>query len=702
MYFKNYTDPDVLCFSWFPGMNMLTFLRPIAIKDVKTNGNGVLQVRNSFTFQKVLDLPKHLFNVIRRLTYNAAMSTLEENVKLRPQLKARTPKRISIQSYVTDPSRKHALLGQYTPTEYTSGLQHLVECVCDGESEKRFNLCTLCQITLRRNHIINHVISFDHVYRYINTWHPATLQSKHCYKGYTSFFKGLMCNYAKQAEESSGMDNNIKQVTVTPDEFNSLEVSYSEGPKVNGVFAHVSLVFTALGTLETINRESNGSSLITTVRPGDPLVHNTSITNLRAEQDFYQVDVITCSGQRKEWNGIPAGPANSEEPAEPRARPADSEEGNTPTADEDGPVENAEPDPRIRTPEPTAAINDWTPAQGRHHGAATGRAGRAGRSGAAGATPAPLKREPRQTETTLSPPVSSTPDRSGAAGATPAPLKREPRQTETTLSPPVSSTPDRSGAAGATPAPLKREPRQTETTLSPPVSSTPDRSGAAGATPAPLKREPRQTETTLSPPVSSTPDRSGAAGATPAPLKREPRQTETTLSPPVSSTPDRSGAAGATPAPLKREPRQTETTLSPAGLLHPGPQRSRGSNACPPQTRAPADGNDALPAGLLHPGPPPRLHDAVDPPIPPIPSQADTASSEASRNTHTDRGSSRADTASSEASRNTHTDRGSSRADTASSEASRNTHTDSPVAPMGCPQKASRGSTKIGRLKQLK
>ena len=48
-----------------------------------------------------------------------------------------------------------------------AGLQHLVECVVDGESVKRFHLCTLCQITLRGHAIINHVISFDHVYRYI-------------------------------------------------------------------------------------------------------------------------------------------------------------------------------------------------------------------------------------------------------------------------------------------------------------------------------------------------------------------------------------------------------------------------------------------------------------------------------------------------------------------------------------------------------
>lgn len=58
-----------------------------------------------------------------------------------------------------------------------AGLQHLVECVCDVARFKRFYLCTLCQITLRGSSIINHVISFDHVYRYIVSDPAVALES---------------------------------------------------------------------------------------------------------------------------------------------------------------------------------------------------------------------------------------------------------------------------------------------------------------------------------------------------------------------------------------------------------------------------------------------------------------------------------------------------------------------------------------------
>ncbi|CAL8371058.1 unnamed protein product [Boreogadus saida] len=234
--YYTYTDPDMLSFSWFPGPSMFQDVQPIAMRDVKKNGNGVLQV---------LDLPKDLFCVIRGASYASAMSTLEENEKLASQLKESKPKRISVQSYVAFPRRKHALLG----------LQHLVECVCDGESGKRFHLCTLCQITLRGHAVISHVISFDHVYRYINAWHPSTLRSKQCYTENNALFKTSILQYARQAEERSGTKNSIKQLTVTTEVINLLEASYS----------------TALATLEPISRECNGRSLITSIQPGDPL-----------------------------------------------------------------------------------------------------------------------------------------------------------------------------------------------------------------------------------------------------------------------------------------------------------------------------------------------------------------------------------------------------------------------------------------------
>ncbi|XP_030202110.1 uncharacterized protein LOC115535227 isoform X4 [Gadus morhua] len=230
------TDPDVLSFSWFPGPSMFQDVKPVAMRDVKKNGNGVLQV---------LDLPKDLFCVIRGASYAAAMSTLEENEKLASQLKVSKPKWISVQSYVAFPRRKHALLG----------LQHLVECVCDRESGKKFHLCTLCQITLRGHAVISHAISFDHVYRYINAWHPSTLRSKQCYTECNALFKTSILHYARQAEERSGTNNSIKQLTVTTEVLNLLEASYSK----------------ALATLEPISRECNGRSLITSIQPGDPL-----------------------------------------------------------------------------------------------------------------------------------------------------------------------------------------------------------------------------------------------------------------------------------------------------------------------------------------------------------------------------------------------------------------------------------------------
>lgn len=46
------------------------------------------------------------------------------------------------------------------------GMQHLVECVCDGPPEKRYYLCTLCNLTLATHMIIKHVLSFDHIFCY--------------------------------------------------------------------------------------------------------------------------------------------------------------------------------------------------------------------------------------------------------------------------------------------------------------------------------------------------------------------------------------------------------------------------------------------------------------------------------------------------------------------------------------------------------
>lgn len=46
------------------------------------------------------------------------------------------------------------------------GMQHLVECICVGPTEKRYYLCTLCKLTFAAHMIIKHVLSFDHIHSY--------------------------------------------------------------------------------------------------------------------------------------------------------------------------------------------------------------------------------------------------------------------------------------------------------------------------------------------------------------------------------------------------------------------------------------------------------------------------------------------------------------------------------------------------------
>lgn len=46
------------------------------------------------------------------------------------------------------------------------GMQHLVECVCVGPHDKRYYLCTLCNLTVGAHAIIKHVLSFDHIFLY--------------------------------------------------------------------------------------------------------------------------------------------------------------------------------------------------------------------------------------------------------------------------------------------------------------------------------------------------------------------------------------------------------------------------------------------------------------------------------------------------------------------------------------------------------
>ncbi|XP_026155855.1 uncharacterized protein LOC113126186 isoform X2 [Mastacembelus armatus] len=235
----NYTDPNALSFSWIPSINMGEILRPQVTKELNERGQGTLQV---------LELPEQLLKELQENTYSGVMCRLSENNKLLKLLDATKPQRTMIQTYQRDSNRKHPLLG----------MQHLIECIGVGQPEKRYYLCTLCNLTLATHMIIKHVVSFDHIFCYFKAWHPSTLMSKECYIDYTQEFISTIYDFTKQTEEIYGSTNNdMKQVSLDPDKFTSVNFTcYAE----------------ALKKLESITKENNGSSLITSIKPGQKLV----------------------------------------------------------------------------------------------------------------------------------------------------------------------------------------------------------------------------------------------------------------------------------------------------------------------------------------------------------------------------------------------------------------------------------------------
>ncbi|XP_027143000.1 uncharacterized protein LOC104922109 isoform X2 [Larimichthys crocea] len=269
----NYTDPDVLSFAWVPSMDMRVILEARLTKEEKEEGPGQLQVRTwSPGILNMLDLPKNLLQKFERCIYSEVMGTLSENDKLVKLLEAARPKRMMIQTYQRDSNRKHPLLG----------MQHVVECICAGSTERRYYLCTLCNLTLATHMIIRHVLSFDHISSYFKAWHPSTLLSKECYGDYTESFASMILDFAKQTEEIHGTANSdMKQVILQPAIFKSVNfTSYTNALKeLKSITKDESLVTNikpgnklVMKEQESIKKGDNKRSLNTSMEPGNKLV----------------------------------------------------------------------------------------------------------------------------------------------------------------------------------------------------------------------------------------------------------------------------------------------------------------------------------------------------------------------------------------------------------------------------------------------
>ncbi|XP_054873851.1 uncharacterized protein LOC111578356 isoform X3 [Amphiprion ocellaris] len=241
----NYTNPNALSFSWMSGMDVIKNLYTEVIEEAKKEEQ-----------LKILHLPANLMKKFKSSPYSIVMNTLRGNEKLVRLFEDTHPKRTTIQTYQKDSNRKYPLLG----------LQHLVECICAGSSEKSHFICTLCSLTVASRMIIKHVLSFDHIFCYFKAWHPSTLLSKESYSQYSTLFASGMLKLSKQSEKVHGTANtDVKTVRVEPDEFKLVN----------------SMCYTAaLKKLESIT----GSSLITTVTPGEKL--ESSIATLPSASSY--------------------------------------------------------------------------------------------------------------------------------------------------------------------------------------------------------------------------------------------------------------------------------------------------------------------------------------------------------------------------------------------------------------------------------
>uniref|UniRef100_A0A1A8FXN4 C2H2-type domain-containing protein n=2 Tax=Nothobranchius korthausae TaxID=1143690 RepID=A0A1A8FXN4_9TELE len=240
----SYTNPDKLFFSWVPGRNMKKILALKSEQEVCKKGLQYLQV---------LHLPNELIKKCISKTYMEVMQTLSEKAALVLQFSARMPKRVTVRDYLNNSSRKHPLIG----------MQHVIECVCVGAGEMRHYLCTLCCLTIANRMIVNHILSFDHIYCYFKAWHPSTLMSKESYSQYRSVAP-IMLNFIEQIKEIHGTESaSMKEVSLQPDEFKTMNFTcYNE----------------ALKKLETITK----SSLTTSIKPGKKLVYGDSFSQLQA------------------------------------------------------------------------------------------------------------------------------------------------------------------------------------------------------------------------------------------------------------------------------------------------------------------------------------------------------------------------------------------------------------------------------------
>ncbi|XP_035287318.1 uncharacterized protein LOC118234697 isoform X1 [Anguilla anguilla] len=235
-------NPERLCFGWFHPPAMVPGLKVKAEEEEEQQGPGVL---------RVIDMPKKVFENIKTMPYFQTMKELPCSDKLKEMCRVHQPERMTVQEYLRNPSRTHPLLG----------LSFLVQYRCVASSKPCGYLCLLCKKRVRELQSIAHIISFDHVYWYLDRVHPLTLRMKSSYR-YGGNFSILILDLARQAQEIS-TSGAVQEIELDSEDFAEVDT---------GSYAN------ALDLLKVVHQEQNQSDLLPHITPGPRLVYSKGVT----------------------------------------------------------------------------------------------------------------------------------------------------------------------------------------------------------------------------------------------------------------------------------------------------------------------------------------------------------------------------------------------------------------------------------------
>ncbi|XP_053347596.1 uncharacterized protein LOC128518483 isoform X1 [Clarias gariepinus] len=154
----------------------------------------------------VCELPRQLFTDLRILAYDKIMEKIGIHfAKLKKSIQVE--KRVTVQTYSKSCERKSPLLGLQFVVKCTTSNNHYSRCIY---------MCLLCEKMLPERHAIAHLLSFPHIFAYLDVAHHGSLSKE------DSEQKALVMDLAQQAEKINP-NTSLREVDLSFGTFNEIE-----------------------------------------------------------------------------------------------------------------------------------------------------------------------------------------------------------------------------------------------------------------------------------------------------------------------------------------------------------------------------------------------------------------------------------------------------------------------------------------------